>query len=148
MLSGSDRNRRPAQPGSLASRCKCIADWALAASLLLFQVPVLAQSLTGSPAVGGCTSQAGIGSVAWTSPGNAISSDNNYASASVDGTTTNYLRCLNYGFAVPAGATINGIEVNVERKSDRTQNNGSADDAARLVKGGTIQATDRSTTTT
>src|SRR5262249_32588212 len=80
--------------------------------------------------------------------GNAVSSNNSYATATVDGTTTNYLRCLSYGFNIPSGATIVGIEVNVERKSSRTSNGGSEDAAMRLVKGGTIQTTDRSSGTT
>jgi len=104
-------------------------------------------SQTRSPAAGACTNQAGIGTIAWGATGNAVSSNGSYASATVDGQTTNYLRCLSYAFSIPAGATIVGIEVNVERKSDRTQNGGSEDAAMRLVKAGTIQATDRSSGT-
>jgi hypothetical protein len=99
-------------------------------------------------AAGDCTNQAGIGTVAWTNPGNAFSNNATYAQATnLDGTTSNYLRCLNYGFGIPAGATILGIIVRVERKSSVT--GGSNDAAMRLVKGGTILgvATDRSTTT-
>jgi MSHA biogenesis protein MshQ len=119
---------------------------AMCAGALLGSGHAFAQSQTASPAAAGdCSSQGGIGSVAWTSPGSAISSDDGYASASVDAQTTNYLRCLNYGFSIPFGSTILGIEVNVERKSDRTSNGGSQDAAVRLVKGGAIQATDRST---
>ncbi len=66
----------------------------------------------------------------------------------MDGTTSNFLRCLNYGFTLPPSATILGIEVDVERKSNRTTNGGAQDDAMRLVKAGAIEATDRSTTTT
>ncbi len=106
-------------------------------------------SQTRSPtAAGDCTNQLGIGTVNWANTGNAISSNNGYASRSVDGTTSRWLRCLNYAFSIPAGATIVGIEVNVERKSNRTQNGGSQDAGMRLVKAGVIEATDRSTTTT
>lgn len=103
-------------------------------------------SQTGNPTV--CANVGGIGSVAWGSTGNAVSSNNSYATATVDGTTTNWLRCLNYSFSIPAGATILGIEVNVERRSNRTQNGGSQDAGMRLVKAGAIQATDRSSGTT
>jgi MSHA biogenesis protein MshQ len=119
----------------------------LTACLLLSQAAHAQLSQTRSPAAGACTSQGGIGTVAWGAPGNAVSSNGSYASATVDGETTNYLRCLSYGFSIPVGATIVGIEVNVERKSDRFQNGGSQDAAMRLVKAGTIQATDRSSGT-
>ena len=118
---------------------------AICAGALLGPSHASAQSQSASPAAAGdCSSQGGLGAVAWTSPGSAISSNDAYASASVDGQTTNYLRCMNYGFSVPFGSTILGIEVRVERKSDRTSNGGSRDAAVRLVKGGAIQATDRS----
>ncbi|MDP1681220.1 MAG: hypothetical protein Q8L39_05535, partial [Burkholderiales bacterium] len=102
-------------------------------------------SVTASPT--NCASIAGIGTVGWTNPARAISSNNSYATATVDGTTTRYLRCLGYNFAIPTGASINGVTVNVERKSNRTTNGGSQDAAMRLVKAGVIGTTDRSTTT-
>jgi len=105
-----------------------------------------AYSVTASPTT--CASIAGIGTVAWARPVRAVSSNNSYATATVDGTTTRYLRCLGYNFAIPAGASINGITVNVERRSNRTTNGGSKDAAMRLVKAGVIGTTDRSTTTT
>lgn len=107
-------------------------------------LPALAQvSQTRSPA--SCASQGGIGSEAWVSPNNAFASDESHASATVDGTTSNYLRCVGYAFAIPAFATILGIEVHIERKSNRTSNGGSEDAAVRLVKAGAVQAADRST---
>jgi hypothetical protein len=99
-------------------------------------------------ASGDCVNTTGIGTVAWTSPGNAFSDNAVYASASVDGTTTNYIVCTNYGFSIPTGSTIDGIVVAVERKSNSTGNGGSQDAAMRAVKGGIIGTTDRSTTTT
>jgi hypothetical protein len=121
---------------------------AICTGALLASPQAFGQSQTANPAAAAaCTSQGGIGTVAWTSPGSAISSDDGYASASVDGETTNYLRCLNYGFSIPFGSTILGIEVHVERKSDRTSNGGSQDASMRLVKAGVIGATDRSSAT-
>jgi uncharacterized protein DUF6701 len=131
-------------------RARAVDQWGAASSWSTTRQVVINAPLseTQSPAAGACTNQAGIGSVAWANTGNAVSSNNSYATATVDGSTTNYLRCLSYGFNIPAGATILGIEVNVERKSSRTQNGGSEDAAMRLVKGGTIQTTDRSSGTT
>lgn len=103
-------------------------------------------SVTASPTA--CASIAGIGTVAWSNPARAVSSNNSYATATVDGTTTRYLRCLGYNFAVPAGATISGVTVNVERRSNRTTNGGSRDAAMRLVKAGVIDvAVNRATAT-
>lgn len=103
-------------------------------------------SVTGSPST--CTNVAGIGTRNWSRPDRARLSDNSNATVSVDGTVSRYLMCTGYNFAIPAGATINGITVNVERRSNRTSNGGSRDAAMRLVKAGAIGATDRSTATT
>ncbi|MCR4304740.1 MAG: hypothetical protein NUV63_11050 [Gallionella sp.] len=96
-----------------------------------------------------CVNVAGIGTLAWATPANAVSSNNAYATVSLnDFQVSNYLRCTGYGFAIPAGATILGVTVNVER---RASNTGIRDAAMRLVRdvAGTpaIQATDRSTPT-
>ncbi len=103
--------------------------------------------VTRSP--GTCANVTGIGTVAWGTPTNAQVSDTLYATRSVArNVTTNYLRCTNYGFAIPAGSTILGIAVNVVRK---TSGNTVRDAAMRIVKNvagvATIQAIDRSTLT-
>jgi len=100
-------------------------------------------TVTKSP--GSCANSAGIGSVAWSIASNALTSNNSYADASING-TTNYLKCTGYGFAIPTTATILGVAVNVERHSSSTSK--STDGAMRLVKAGTIGSIDRSTTTT
>lgn len=105
-------------------------------------------TVTRSP--GSCSNVTGIGTIAWANPVNAYSGNNVYSTASnmIMNTATNYLRCTNYGFSIPLGATIKGITVNVERK---TSDGTIKDKAMRLVKdvGGVaaIQATDRSTLT-
>ena len=88
---------------------------------------------------GACTSLGG-GGTNWTNPANATASDNAYAQATVDGSTTDPLRCIGYGFAVPAGATILGIQVDVERKSSSTLNGGSRDNSLELAKAGVQSA--------
>lgn len=110
-----------------------------------YSIPPGTYSLTASPTT--CTSVAGIGTRSWSNPSRAVSSNNSSATASVDGTTTRFLRCTGYNFAIPAGAIINGITVNVERSSNRTSNGGSKDAAMRLVKAGVIGTADRSTAT-
>lgn len=80
------------------------------------------------------------GSKQWTAPGNAASSNNAYATASLgNGVATHYLKATGFGFAIPATATINGIEANVERSAS---NSGSVRDySVKLVKGGTVTGT-------
>lgn len=58
----------------------------------------------------------GVGTIAWGSPSRALTSNNIYATASLTlNTTSNYLVATNYGFAIPAGATITGIVATIER---------------------------------
>ncbi len=99
-------------------------------------------------ATGDCTNDTGIGTLEWTTPGQAFSNNANYASRGVDGTVSNYIKCVNFGFSIPASARIDGITVGVERKSSATANGGSQDAAMRIVKNNVIGSTDRSTATT
>lgn len=96
-----------------------------------------------------CVNVAGFGTLAWGTPANAVSSNNAYATVSLNNfQVSNYLRCTGYGFAIPAGAVILGVTVSVERKATNT---GIRDAAMRLVRDvagvPTVQATDRSTLT-
>lgn len=92
-------------------------------------------SSTKSPGAGSNTT--GVGSVAWTLPGNITASDNVYASASFAGSDeSNYLRSSSYGFTFPTGARIIGFEPSIERKKT-----GAASSTEKLfaVKAGTVQ---------
>lgn len=91
------------------------------------------------------SNDASIGSNAWSNTSNAASSDNSRATASVGaGSPSNYLKAVNANGAsvVPAGATIDGIVVEVERSNANLAN--VLDNAVRIVKGGTIGSTDKS----
>jgi hypothetical protein len=58
----------------------------------------------------------GGGGTFWTDPGNITSSDNQYAAIpGPDGFSSQDLDCTNFGFTIPAGSTINGIEAHIER---------------------------------
>lgn len=80
------------------------------------------------------------GGSAWNSPGNITASDNNDAYTGGISGDSQYLKATSFGFAIPAGATIDGIVVDVRR-----QNNGGAgqDKECKLVKGGVIQSTNK-----
>lgn len=93
---------------------------------------------------GTLASDASFGTWGWINPGNAGASDGSYATSDRSGAPveTQYHKSTNFGFSIPGGATIDGILVEVERNSD-----GGADTdlRARIVKGGTIGSTDKST---
>jgi hypothetical protein len=83
----------------------------------------------------------GVGTVAWTNPGNAQSSDDADATSNEDGNKISHrLKCTGFGFNIPAGATIQGIEVEWERFA-QVATNGNQDSAVRIVKGGSIDTT-------
>ena len=122
--------------------------------LLLFgSIFVHAQSEGPNDAGIGFTSGAGTN---WSNPGFITVDDFNYASVNLnDGDNSRFLRGRDYGFTIPAGATINGIEVSIMRRSSSNAGGNSIDDnTLRLVKGGTAvgnnlaSATDWPTTMT
>lgn len=64
------------------------------------------------------SSDASTGTVAWSNYNNAKASDNSYATVVLgDGEQSQYLLLTGYGFSIPSGATIDGVEVNVEGKA-------------------------------
>jgi len=63
-----------------------------------------------------------VGTKDWTNPDNAKVSDDSYAVCSFGffkAGISHYLKATNFGFTIPAGATINGIKVEVELYSSR-----------------------------
>lgn len=90
------------------------------------------------------SSSASGGSASWANPGNAASSDNSYAIASINPSFgyTHYLKATNFGFSIPSGVTINGIIVEIERQAP--SNTYVYDKEVRIVKSdGTISTTNR-----
>lgn len=80
----------------------------------------------------------------WTNITNVGSSDNTYATfGNITGSVgryTDYLVATNFGFNLPAGATITGIQAEVERADP---NGRTADYSVRIVKNGTIGTTEQ-----
>lgn len=72
---------------------------------------------TSTQSAGSAANGSGGGSTNWTNPGNVTTSDDNYATflAQFDGDFSKDLDCTNFGFSIPAGATIDGIQANIER---------------------------------
>ena len=74
----------------------------------------------GANSPGTVASDNATGTIAWVNPTNATSSDNVYAVATNSGgsnSPSHYLKATNFGFSIPAGATIDGILVEIEKKS-------------------------------
>lgn len=56
---------------------------------------------------------AGIGTVAWSDPGNITESAGNDATCTLNTQASNWLRATNFGFAIPDNAVILGVQVRV-----------------------------------
>lgn len=93
---------------------------------------------------GTATGGGGTGDVVWTSAGNILTSNNIRATAALmPAQTTFELSGTDFGFAIPSGATIDGIVVDWERSQANLADD-IVDSAVRIVKGGVTGATDRS----
>ncbi|MFZ2540644.1 MAG: hypothetical protein WAW75_02595, partial [Gallionella sp.] len=115
-------------------------------------LPPATTSVTRNP--GSCENLAGVGTRAWTPTPtfNVNTSDNAYATATatsaISTQLTNYLKCTGYGFVIPAGATINGIVVKLERKISNTGSASGKDNDVKLLNAaGTIVGTNHATAT-
>ncbi len=116
-------------------------------ALLLGALPVSAIAATSSATPGTCADVSGVGTQSWGSPSNATMQDTSYAAVDVnDNQISHYLQCTGYGFAIPAGSTIDGITVSVVRMVDST-NGTTQDNTVQLLKAGLVQVTDKSSTT-
>jgi hypothetical protein len=82
----------------------------------------------------------------WTSSGNVVSSNNQRASANVpaNGVTAN-LDATNFGFSIPANATITGIRATIEKSASNSS--GVDDDDVYLLKAGAPSGNDKASGT-
>lgn len=74
---------------------------------------------TQGPNNPGSARDAGGGDNAWDNVTNVFTSNNQYATSdfTYPGSYTNYIQAYNFGFSIPIGAIIDGIEVTVEAKT-------------------------------
>ncbi len=77
------------------------------------------------------------GTTTWTNPGNAITSNNSYATILSFRTDSHYLKAVNAGFAIPSTATIIGVSIEVECKN--SSGTSQLLNLNKLYKAGTIQ---------
>lgn len=88
----------------------------------------------------------GVGYAPWSNPGNAASSNDSYATCTHGGGDdgSQFLKATGFNFAIPSGATINGIHVEVEKHTILSgANNQASDDRALIVKGGVNGSTNK-----
>src|SRR5215475_2800095 len=79
--------------------------------------PARAQLLSQGPnSPGASFNDPTFGIPPWTNPGNAVASDDTYATAAPGGLSTRYLSANNFDFTIPPPAVIEGIEVTIEKK--------------------------------
>lgn len=103
-------------------------------------------SSSGPNSPGTLADNSGFGTAIWSNPSNAGASDNSYATATAAvAVDTHYLKATNFGFAIPPGATIDGIVVEVEKKV--SAGTLTVDQRVRIVKGGAVGSTDKSSGT-
>ncbi len=94
---------------------------------------------------------AGVGVTAWSNTSNIVSTNNSFATIVLESDNlSNYLQATNYGFSIPAGSVIDGIEVLINRKASQDAGVGNyiKDNNVQILKGGVVQATNLAVTGT
>ncbi len=113
----------------------------LVAILAICVLPASAFAATSGPRYGTGTSvnSPAAGDLAWATPANVDAVDTNYATCtdiSSQGGMSYYLLVKDFGFAIPDGATIDGIQVEISRHSSGGQSPLIRDAVVRLTKDG------------
>ena len=85
----------------------------------------------------------------WANPTRVTASDNSYTIADIpaNNAVSDYLKASNFGFAIPAGAVINGITVAIERQEEFGGANARVHDNDVLLESGATVSNDRATGT-
>ena len=104
-------------------------------------------------AVGTVVDDATVGTYAWSNPSNATSSNDVYATAATSSSsevTSHYLWSDNLGFALTNVGSILGIIVEVEKKASHDTGTTvyTQDNAVKLVRAGSVEATNKGNTST
>lgn len=113
----------------------------LATCSIIVKAPTVRSDPDGPRSPGTGANDASLGDVAWSNPGNIKVSDATYATSTITALqTTQWLEATNFGFNIAAGDTIDGIMVEIQRKSGLTS---TIDDlSVKLMKAGIITGID------
>src|SRR5512137_757570 len=118
---------------------------------LVVSATLPASAATAGPnSAGTGTNVDGPGTIAWSNPGNITPPTGApYATAVLTTTATSeYLQGTNYGFAIPAGQVIAGIQVSISRMSSANFGGNSINDVdLYLLKAGAIVGTNHAVAT-
>jgi hypothetical protein len=95
------------------------------------------------------------GSLSWAMPSRVQTSNNSYSTVTLSSSSarSNYLKETGFNFSsipIPAGSTINGIEVGIERKQECGEwlcSSTVTDDVVKLVKNGVVVGDNKASTT-
>ncbi len=103
---------------------------------------------TAGPNLAGAGATSGGTGTGWSNPDRVTANDNSYTSVSGTGTAfSEGLQATNFGFSIPAAATITGIQVTIGRY--QSTGSGTADiqdNAVSLIQGGTVGGSNRGAT--
>jgi hypothetical protein len=86
---------------------------------------------------GTISDDSGVGAVAW-----VLSGGHHDAETASPPQTSHYLKATDFGFSIPAGATVTGIVAQITRSESDTGR--VTDNIVKLVKGGTVSGNDKS----
>ena len=114
----------------------------LISAAILTAMPTGASAATAGPNNAGTAADvSGIGSYDWHNPTYAQADDSSYAYCDPGWSgVSKWLQGTNYGFAVPSGSTINGIQVTIGRYADISC---IRDNSVRLIKNGSVVGDDK-----
>lgn len=111
-------------------------------------LPATSIGSTAGPRSAGTTADdAAVGTLTWSNTANIAASDDSKATVSGNAAAvSHYLKATNFGFTVPAGATINGIQTEWELRKNGMGN--CNDSSSRIVKAdGSIGSANKGTST-
>lgn len=91
-----------------------------------------------------------IGTITWSNASNIKVSDNAKATANLSGTNiTHYIKASGFGFVIPAGATILGIKVDIERSRTGGTTGEAKDTIVKIIRSdGTLGSANKADTST
>lgn len=99
-------------------------------------------STAGPNICGTGADDATVGTTSWSNPTSIQADDGTNSSTSGSGSAvTHYLKATNFGFSIPSGSIIDGIQVTFERFY---MSSSPTDSEIKIVKGGSISSTNRS----
>ena len=94
------------------------------------------------------TDSTGVGTIAWINPGNVTADDTSYSSVTLgNNAVSDYLKGTGFNFSIPANATVNGIQVAINRMSSDNSVR-IADQEVKLLKGGSVTGNNKADTAT